>query len=597
MIHAEKLYLKDIFSENSQFIIPFFQRSYSWDEDNWLPLWDSISSLYSGDRKKEHFIGSIIIKLGKSYGKSVECDVVDGQQRLLTLSIILKVLQNEASQQKDKTLAKDIKSFLHLEGINEKRIRTSHLDQACYEYIMEKEKHEDIEEDEYRNNKIFECYKFFQEKIQSLEGISEPDNKLKLNAVITGDKKNVDYKSLAFVRVGLGDEDNEQEIFDTVNSYGVNLLVSDLIKNFIFSDKFWGDRKNAEECYKKYWQYIFEQDEMVTWWDKKISRGRDKIANIEAFLYAFLIVMRTLESPGKAKRVKFHNMFKEYKKIVTEYHKKNKLKELLIQMQGYAITYFNDFLPIIPKDEMRFDEVEKRLFATLTYDGMSLADPLILYCYHNFKSNTKRAKFSSSLDSYLVRRLVCKMPKGDYDTLFIESLSFMANDKGNFNDFIIHATNKNDNIRMPNNMEFKECFAQVHPRNKLPHLLLYSIALKQLISTNDDSRVPYKNTVEHIMPKTWRNTVWQDYNMGYEEELNRDNTIKTIGNLTLVKQAVNSSIGNKSWSRKKAELKKYCRLELTTDFLDKDSWTEDDIDIRGMKLFNIATKVWPYISR
>ncbi len=596
MIHAEKLYLKDIFSENSQFIIPFFQRSYSWDEDNWQALWDSISLIYSAARKKEHFIGSIIIKLDKSYGKSVEFYVVDGQQRLITLSIILKVLQNEAHQQKDKILVKDIKSLLHLEGINESRIRTSHLDQACYEYIMEKQKHEEIEEDEYRNNKIFECYKFFQEKIQSLEGISEPDNKLKLNAVITGDKKNVDYKSLAFVRVGLDDEDNEQEIFDTVNSYGVNLLVSDLIKNFIFSDKFWGDRKQAEECYKEYWYYIFEQNELAKWWDKKVSRGRDKIANIEGFLYAFLIVMRTLESPGKAKRVKFHNMFKEYKKIVTEYHKKNNLEELLIQMKRYAITYFNNFLPITKK-EMSFNEVDKRLFATLNYMGLVLAHPLILYCYHNFKSEPKRVKFSSSLDSYLVRRLVCKMPRGDYDILFIESLSFIANDKGDFNDSIIQATDKNYNIRIPNNMEFKECFAQVHPQNTLPHLLLYSIALKQLISTKDESKVPYKNTVEHVMPKTWKDTYWDHSSMTNEEIEIRHKKIKTIGNLTLVKQAVNSSIGNKSWSRKKAELKNHCRLELTTDFLDKDSWTEDDIDIRGMKLFNIATKVWPYISR
>lgn len=597
MIEVDKQYLRDIFSGDIQFVIPFFQRSYSWDEENWQALWDSVLSVYSGARKKEHFIGSIIVKAENIYSKATQCFVVDGQQRLITLSILLKVLQNEANHHKDKSLSKDINSLLWLQGINEKRIITSHLDQSCYDYIMDSNKHEEIDKDEYRLNRIFKCYKFFQDKISALEEISEADNRLKMRAAITGNSDAENHKSLTFIRVGLSQQDNEQEIFDTVNSYGVDLMVSELIKNFIFREKFWEDRFDAEDNYKQYWQTNFEKyAEDTKWWDKRVNRGREKVSNLEAFLYSFLIITRALESPTKAKRVEFKNMFKEYKKIVTEYHKNNKLEELMKQMHAYAKTYFDNFLDITSKDEMKFGETRKRLFATIGSMNLALADPLILYYYHNFSNKQERDKFSSSLDSYLVRRIVCGVHKVSYGKFFIDALSFIENGEGDFSNFITNVANKNDSFRNPTDSEFKESFKGVYKTNSLPKLLLYSIALKQL-SASDNSPVPYKNTVEHLMPKTWQDTPWEDLNMTREEKDIRDDKVRAIGNLTLVRQSLNSSMKNARWSRKKEALQKYCRLPLTKDLLDKEDWTEADIDARTEELFNIAKEIWPNIGK
>lgn len=126
--------------------------------------------------------------------------------------------------------------------------------------------------------------------------------------------------------------------------------------------------------------------------------------------------------------------------------------------------------------------------------------------------------------------------------------------------------------------------------------VLFLIALHKLNprKSDRDTLSAAGFSVEHMMPKKWREH-WDNGRMTPDEEWARDRKLKTLGNLTLVKQPLNSAMRNASWPKKKKELKKYSLLNITTDYLDLPEWNEDTIDARAADLAEEAVKVWPKI--
>ena len=286
----------------SYYDIPFFQRAYVWSEDNWSELFNNLTS-----KNQNHFLGSIILKNELAAAGSVaRFSVIDGQQRLTTLSILLRacydhIVKNAASYNYDesdvKTCQVQMESILFVPegGIKKKlhvKINHSHLDKKAFESVINGEldtddrweKYVSLDDDD-TTSSIIKAYAYFRD---ALEDVSQETIDY-LWELLTVDK----IKFL--VNIDLDVNDNEQAIFDTVNSAGVRLSSADTIKNLLYQryvellraeDPTTVDERAVSE-YEETWVDAFVSDESTNaYWETQRQYGRMKRSNIETFLHA-----------------------------------------------------------------------------------------------------------------------------------------------------------------------------------------------------------------------------------------------------------------------------------------------------------------------
>lgn len=252
---AGKKTINEIFNGSRILEIPFFQRAYVWDEPQWERLLDDIENVCK--THTPYFMGSVILKqqltnTGSSVGDIRT--VIDGQQRLTTISILLKVLclKKDTLKKFDKRFRLDDDSMVLKHNFN---------DIKAYNDIMALEEILPMSD----GNNIYRAYQFFVKHLDT--------NKVDFDTICN---------SILFVGIDLSVDEDEQQIFDTINSLGVRLTTAELLKNYFFS------RNNISD-YKTYWQEIFEKDEETRhYWDQEITTGRIKRTFIDLFFYAFL---------------------------------------------------------------------------------------------------------------------------------------------------------------------------------------------------------------------------------------------------------------------------------------------------------------------
>ncbi len=252
---AHKAIINNIFNNSTLLEVPFFQRPYVWKEDLWERLIDDMEYVVSS--KKTHFLGSVILKEGrkpKTGELFADCKtVVDGQQRLTTFLIFLKALCLKTMQTtlfdcQFRIMGKDI------------ALKHGKNDILAFNKVVSMDKAEKIDNSS-ANSRIIEAYNYFIENIDT--------SKLDIMTVITNTQ---------FVRIDLDVDENEQQIFDSINSLGVNLTTSELLKNYFFN------RDTIAE-YEAKWVSVFEKDdETKAYWDTEIEVGRNKRAMIDIFL-------------------------------------------------------------------------------------------------------------------------------------------------------------------------------------------------------------------------------------------------------------------------------------------------------------------------
>lgn len=255
---AHKSLISGIFNNATLIEVPFFQRTYVWKEDLWARLLEDME--YVSKTRKPHFLGSIILKEGSEPGPNDEFSerktVVDGQQRLTTFLIFMKVLCLKLGQ----TALFDYQFRINGEEI---ALRHGRNDIAAFEKVMAADKAEKLENPQ-PESRIIAAFNYF---IDNMD-----ESKLKIKLI---------NSNTQFVRIDLDADEDEQQIFDTINSLGVSLTTSELLKNYFFS------RENISE-YESNWVDIFEKDdETKSYWDTEIETGRIKRAMIDIFFDSY----------------------------------------------------------------------------------------------------------------------------------------------------------------------------------------------------------------------------------------------------------------------------------------------------------------------
>lgn len=322
--------------------IPFFQRRYVWKEENWSELYDNFF-----DSDIPGFLGSIILK-GKRKVKVTdpsECSVIDGQQRLTTLSIFVMALYDSLNENDKKYYYTDLINVIFRKdvGFDENgnpiyvpRLVHSHLDKDEFDYVMDLKRIDKIKENS--NSLINNCYKYFYYKF-----INEDyeNRKRLLNALITTPIE-------ILVVISISDDADEQKVFDTLNSAGVRLTMADTIKNNLFNKVSLiidGVEKNdfsdkVISIYDNTWKKHFcETDELDLEWNKEFVTGRIKRTNIDMFLHCFATI-KGLYNPVQT----LADLPNVYKIAINKMTTEEEIKQFLNEMCSYADLYKENFM-------------------------------------------------------------------------------------------------------------------------------------------------------------------------------------------------------------------------------------------------------------
>lgn len=584
MINATKEKLTTYFQGTGQFVVPFFQRGYVWDEDNWTTFWEHISEVLERAEQSaaaEHFIGTLITKrqAETKLGQAVY-DLIDGQQRLTTIAIFLRAIGDSASAAMPnlKTMITEHLWFRDAYDKSYPRIVPSGYDKNYYDALMSGNHMQGSSWDEH---KLVRAYRFFASR---LEGFS--DQRLDLLRLVM-------LERVPVICMMLAPDDDEQEIFDTINALGVRLTTGELLKNYVFKEK------GIQSDYEALWKSVFEANEdQVEFWSAEKTAGRVIRTNIEVLLYCYLIIKTGSD-------IRLESLFKEYKTWLGGKSLEEK-RSFLKELRQYAEIYFT-FPSGDDLNQIEYKEEEKRFFHVVENLVVTTIYPLVLYVYKNVTAESDRLSLLGLLETYVVRRNVCRLTTKNYNSLFIQMIAKLEERRGRGGvrvptslAEIIDEFEDPTNL-MPTDQAFADAFETEAISNQNAREILFLIALfHSSTGLADVSRLCLRNySVEHMMPTKWEEN-WSDRERDDLERVKRNRAIKTLGNLTLVTKRLNSKMQNRAWKDEKGKgqgktdvLRKHSSLQMTVEYLDK-TWSEPEISIRAKSLAADAKKMWPW---
>ena len=568
-MEAGKRNINDIFSGTMRLEVPFFQRAYVWGEPQWERFLEDVENVCA--TKEPYFMGSLILKQKSTTSASRVGNVrlvVDGQQRLTTLSVLMKVLSLKTGEtrkfDRQFILIDDSPAMLH-----------NHNDEAAYNRIMQLEALGELP----GSDGVTKAYNYFRDH-------ADP-NKLDFDSIC---------HLIYFVGIDLNHDEDEQQIFDTINSLGVRLTTAELLKNYFFG-------RNDLDAYRDNWLDIFEKDEETrAYWDQEITTGRIKRTYIDLFFYSFLLIKiqdsaYDVRAEDKVRFSKVEKLFDSYKAFIKTYAGGDKAA-LLQEIRDYAIVFRNAISADILDEDLPARAGIQRI-NTIIFDlDTATLIPYVLFVEKNVEDEAARNELYEYLEAYIMRRLVTRQTTKNYNRLFSEML--ILNRVLTRERLMDELMDKEDTTnRMPSDEEVTSAFHDSILTNKYAAGVLYLIESKiRNRSMHSTALLGIKKySLEHMMPKKWRNN-W-DFDGTTAEAEARDRTLLTLGNLTIITQSLNASIRDADWPTKKAGkgekggLRKYSEgIETLFGYLDHDVWNEETISRRADDLAAKALEVW-----
>ena len=567
---AHKSLITDIFNNATLIEVPFFQRSYVWREDLWARFLEDMEFVVNAN--KPHFLGSIILKEGpKPQGELYSSikTVVDGQQRLTTFLIFMKVLCLKLNQ----TLLFDFQYRIMGQGI---AFRHGRNDIDAFEKVMNT-KEATIIDNPAPSSRIIAAFNYFVEHMD--------ESKLSIMTILS---------NIQFVRIDLGVNEDEQQIFDTINSLGVNLTTSELLKNYFFS------RQTVKE-YENIWAAVFEKDDDTkAYWDTAIETGRMKRAMIDIFFDSYFQIFiqdkrYNISNNDKLMYARVDMLAQSYQHFITTYCNGNK-NVVLSQLKEYALCFMENFRPEqcamgIP-GTFGIERINVMIFGLKNTTMI----PYVLYLAKNVRDKDEKERMYGILESYIMRRIVVHATTKNYNNLFT---SLILNNVLDADSLLAKLKNSTDaTTYFPDDTELQHGFEHSKLVNLQSKGIIYLIESKIRPASIATALLGFNNySLEHLMPKKWRNH-WPAC-ASEDAAKKRDSLLLTIGNLAIIPQALNASIRDAAWPVKKSGKGAkpgltLCASGLHTlhDALNKDEWNEAEINFRASWLFEYAKNIW-----
>ncbi|GAA8704083.1 DUF262 and DUF1524 domain-containing protein [Helicobacter pylori] len=528
-------FIKD--NQNNQLVIPIYQRLYSWEKEQCKQLWDDIVKTGGSDQIEGHFIGSILYMLDRITHSNNALLIIDGQQRLTTITLLLTALRNHLSDE-DEFLGKfscqkiQNRYLINSDKDGDKKFRLilSESDKDTLLYLIDKDRRKPSDP----SLKIVENFKLFEEWIRK--------NTDKLETIFKGLEK------LMIVEIALEKgKDDPQLIFESMNSKGIELTQTDLIRNYIVMET---EIEKQEGFYDKYWRAMEEEFKQ----NKKL---------FDRFVRHYVTI-----------KTKIPNVNKVYVAL-KDYRQKEGIgiEDLLKDLQKYC----GYFCQIVFKKEADKD-LNKALDFLVDLE-MDVIYPLLLELYSDYSDGVlSKDDFRRSIaliESYICRRAVCGIPPNGLNKFFASFARHIQKDEY-FKSLEAHFGSLTEKQRFPNNDEFKDCFITIDFYKKKRNFKKRNIFFERLENFDRKERVyTHEYTTEHIMPQTLTEEWERDLGENFQEI--HDKYLHTIGNLTLT--GYNSTYSNRSFQEKQGMEKgfKDSPLRLNQGLRDLESFGEKEI--------------------
>lgn len=574
-MEANKRQIADIFNGHRVLRVPFFQRSYVWGKEQWKRFLDDME--YVTHRQQDYFLGSVILKQDSvSTGISERRSIIDGQQRFTTLAIFTKVLCLKTNDMA--TFNQHFTVRNRKEKTNMFALEHSLIDKSDFEYVLNLQEDKPIVKS--RPSNIIEAYNFFQENIDI--------NRVDIDIL---------FAHIVFIAIDLQPQDDEQVIFDTINSLGVRLTTAELLKNYFFAE-------SSLEEYNKMWTPVFEKDQATQeYWDSQITAGRLKRSNIDAFFSAYLNIKiqdPTLGIDGEHKALyrRADSIFNNYKDLISTFNV-NK-QQMFTEIIEYAKIYQENINPDIARSEIPGYPCIERMNFLITLMDCSTMLPYVLYILKNVDDMSERTKIFGYLETYIVRRHICKSENNSYSDLFTESLigrnikTYEALKEN------IERREYGSALSMPDDKKVEYSLMAEKQTNSRALAIIYLMESRLRAEEPHATKLfEYQAySLEHIMPKKYEKNWPLDED---SDEKLRETLILTLGNMTLLPMKLNSSISNANWETKKHGNKSHNGLEsyasdLVTlrDVIALDEWNEKEIFQRAMQMAKTVSRIWPF---
>lgn len=572
---AGEILINSIFNGSRLLEVPFYQRAYVWDDEQWDRFLTDME--FVTKTKKPYFLGSIIFKSGKTpntWDHFSDCKIViDGQQRLTTLMIFFKVLCLKKGEnrlfERDFRLEDDTIVLQH--GRN---------DVAAFDTVMRQEKLEEIP-NVVPASQIISAFNYFLRKIDP--------NKLDRNII----KQNVQ-----FVCIDLLDGEDEQQVFDTINSLGVRLTTAELLKNYFYN------KYNVQE-YEQNWVSIFEKDsETRLYWEQELETGRIKRSLIDIFFDAYFQIFLqdkqyNISAEDKIVYSRVDHLAKSYQDFIDHYCGGDK-NVVLGPMAEYAKCFSETFRPEYCDMGLPAAPGIERINVIMFGLKNTTLIPYILYVAKNVENQNELRKIYGILESYLMRRMIVHATTKNYNNLFTSLILNGVLDAETLKERLYKGSDATTYI--PTDDDLLNGFKTSKLVNLHTRGILYLLEAGIRSARSSTALLGFNNySLEHMMPKKWRNN-WAPCATD-DQARQRDSILLTLGNLAIIPQSLNASIRDSSWSEKKAGKGvnnpglSVCAAGLTTihDALQKNVWDGTEIGLRAEWLYEQARSLWDMI--
>jgi uncharacterized protein with ParB-like and HNH nuclease domain len=542
-MQANQTDVQKILGGVQQYVIPLFQRPYSWETRQWNILWQDLLDLCDEERPRNHFIGSIVTMPSRSVPEGVSKYIlIDGQQRITTLLLILAAMRDKARAKADK-LADKIEDLLmknrHQDGTDVFKLLPTQSDRAAFFATMDQQV---LPSD----GQVVKAFEFFTKKLRL-------NDTLPLETLYR-----VIGKSLVLVSIVLDKDDNPYLIFESLNAKGRPLSQADLIRNFFFM-RIAVNRQ--EEMFAEYWRPMQE------------SLGE----NLTEFIRHFLMRDGHIVKQG--------DVYFTLKESVERHPGNDGGVSYLAELARFSSYYRRLLDPESEKCTLIASRLSRlnRIEATTAY-------PFLLNAYEDRQggrvTEEHLAAILDMLETFLIRRFVCGVPTNALSKIFVGLYSQASR----FSSLVEGVRFVLKDREFPRDKLFRDRLVTLRlygGGDRLPRARLILERLEQSFAHKEPISFDALN-IEHVMPQTLTETWKQE--LGDDWEVTHEMWLHTIGNLTLT--GYNPELSNADYSNKRAILQ-HSHVELNRYFATEERWDENAISRRADAMADLAVMVWP----
>lgn len=641
---AREFKVTEVLSRNERFIVPLYQRQYQWHDEYdggrtkafWLDVAAKAADVLERKAKFDHYMGALLLAPDysqRAFGMTPVSHIVDGQQRLTTILLLLSAFRQVALGLKLPQLAEQCDQFLFnrpgaadTDDLVKYKLTPTPADRETFIDILE-ESMSNVRE-KYSGQGLYwgsgvpkntprrslRAYEFFIAQVNEFAANGPGDeteidiDKENDEAVIADERDDTSRAQerlaalleavvfhMKLIVITLGQDDDAQVIFETLNSAGQPLLAMDLVRNNIFhraDAQFQGDknsRTRTERLYREVWEPFDD-----SWWRTAAPNARPTRPRIDHFLANTL---------------------------TAETGERTTVRELYAEYRNWAA----------PSRRSRFDSVEDELAVLQRYapayeglEGKENRDPVMIWLGERLRvwQNTTaypvaflvgaapidektRHGVASLIDSYLTRRALSDLTPKNLNQIFPRLAKHLRDEQISieairrfFSGMTGHTT------RFPNDAELRSAILEKQAYGRIPSRILSDILWKLEESTRtrmtESTARPQSLWIEHIIPQTWQES-WKltDPDSGSEIGTNdpryweRDAAVHRLGNLTIVTDSLNRSLSNLPFAQKKVKLVEHSNLSLNRRIAENEDWNEEKVRERGETLAALCIKMWP----